>query len=84
MFNYGFVLKINLCISYLQQTMEKFTEINPFRVKFFLIKLMSQEYRCKSDIAIFAWRITIMLTVNLIPEKVLYVTLFLFSSSIPN
>ena len=60
MFNYGFVLKINLCISYLQQTMEKFTEINPIRVKFFWIKLMSQEYRCKSDFAIFAWRITIM------------------------
>ena len=64
--------------------MEKFTEINPFRVRIFWIKLMSQEYSCKSGIAIFAWRITIMLTVNLIPEKVLYVTLFLFSSSIPN
>ena len=64
--------------------MEKFIEINPSRVKIFLIKLMSQEFRIKSGIAIFAWRITIMLTVNLIPEKVLYVTLFLFSSSIPN
>ena len=62
-FHLRFLYESDLLISCLLEAMEKLTEINIWVRKTtdsstFLVRLWFQGYRCKSDIVIFAWRVT--------------------------